>query len=557
MLQRSKRLSEGRRLLQAGTGDRGGSVYLQTSPSLTSLASVSKRLVGGQGASGSGSYKHGRKGDDVIVTVPVGTVIRELRREGEEERTIREEIDLGLSEAEQRRRRWQRAFVIHPSAGGEVSENEYKEAEGLMKKEGRWNHLHSTPTFEQQPPLILDIDQHLRDPVLLATGGQGGLGNPFFPSPRVASRGFQPPTRTFEFELKLLADVGLVGFPNAGKSTILRALTGRKAEVAGYQFTTLNPQVGVVRVWEDGSWGENGASGASASGAAGIAGEEGAIEVVEETWVERQREEEARSRGEYVPTPRERAEQTSSPATDSTSSTNRSIDSSPSPKRSRQVERIRFTLSDNPGLLPSASANVGLGHSFLRSIERSPVLVYVLDLTRPNPEADLRVLKGELESYKSGLSQRAGVVVLNKGDEVGEDEGREKVQRVHEEIRAGISTDTGAEAEAENAEGKRGEEGEAEGEKMEAMEVVVLSGKYGLGLKRLVDVLAANVQRARIAREQDKDRIANELLRPRPRVDSPIYEERTTVVRGAGARERSRAPASRLGFGLKAKEDES
>lgn len=411
-----------------GNGAHGGSVYITTSPELASLATVRKRLIGGAGGSGGGAFKHGRKGEDLIVQVPVGTIVRELKREGEEERMEREEDDLGLSDAEKKKKRWQRWFLAHPSTKGEVSEEEYTDAEDLLRREKRW--IPHTPSFDQTPPLYLDITEPLDEPVLLASGGAGGLGNPFFTSPRLASRGTLPPTHTFQFELKLLADVGLVGFPNAGKSTILRALTGRRAEVAGYQFTTLNPQIGVVRIYEDGSW--------------GVSHEE-----VVETWIEREREDLSRQTGSPFPASRTRNRQ----------------------DKLERLERLRFTLSDNPGLLPMASQNVGLGHSFLRSIERSPVLAYVLDLTKPSPVEDLQVLKEELEAYKPGLSERAGVVVLNKADGVPEEEGKKRV----EDVKAFVNAHGGG-------------------------EVIVLSGRYGLGMERLVAVLADNVEKARTER---------------------------------------------------------
>lgn len=373
----------------------------------------------------------------MVLTVPLGTVVREVKREGEAEKIWEEEEGLGLDKEERRRRRWERAFVTHPGLG--VDEADYKEAETMLRRERRFSVV--TPSFEEELAELHDVEREIKEPILLARGGQGGLGNPFFAgvsehrAPRIASKGVQPHTSTYELELKLLADVGLVGFPNAGKSTILRGLTGRRAEVAGYEFTTLNPQVGVVRVWDDGSFG---------GGVTSLGGDEGDRPVVEESWRERELDQAARDRGEYVPLPRTQRD-------------------------GQKVEATRFTISDNPGLLPQASENVGLGHSFLRSIERSLALCYVLDFTRPDPASDLLVLHGELEAYKSGLAKKGAVVVLNKGDEVDEELGRKRLVGVRKLV-----------------EGME-----------EKMEVLVLSGKYGLGLERLVDVLAKRVEEAR------------------------------------------------------------
>lgn len=384
---------------------------------------MSKRLIGGQGGNGAGNLKHGKRGEDVIVTVPVGTVIREVKREGEAEKTGREYEDLGLPREERHRRTRERWLVKHPNL--EASERDIREAETLLRRAGRWSR--TTPGFDVEPPLELDIAEHLKEPILLARGGVGGFGNPHFVTlgtrhPRLASRGVLPPTRTFEFELKLLADVGLVGLPNAGKSTLLRQLTGRRAEVANYAFTTLHPQIGVVRVLEDGTW------------AAAMQNP------VQDTEDERAADEEARSRGDYQPLPR---------------------------AAKRQVaEKTRFTISDNPGLLARASENVGLGHSFLRSIERSLALSYVLDARRPDPVADMQTLHTELEAYKQGLADRIRIVALNKTDELPEEEVAEKGKALEAAV-AGKA------------------------------EVLVISAKYGTGLDRLVHVLADAVDAAR------------------------------------------------------------
>lgn len=400
-----------------GDGASGSSIYLMTSPHLSDLSSVGKRIIGLQGGNGSGSWKHGKRSLDMTIKVPIGTVVREIKREDETERWDADVKDLPR---EERTRRWrERWFVKHPS--GEISDPDYHHAFDILDRKG---HLEQPATGDS---FYMDITSPITKPILLTRGGKGGLGNPHFHVPatltpsRLASRGVQPPTYTFELELKLLADVGLVGFPNAGKSTILRGLTGRKAEVAGYSFTTLNPQIGVVRVYEDGTWASDG---------------EG---IIEESELEREKEQKIWDTGDYVPTPE---------------------------KGDRRVEKNRFTISDNPGLLPQASENVGLGHTFLRHLERCLVHVYVLDLSRADPVADLNVLREEMEQWQKGLAEREAVVVLNKGDEVDEEVGRLRVDAVHKAVE----------------------------EEKKGWSVVTVSAKYGLGLDKLVATLSDQVE---------------------------------------------------------------
>jgi GTP-binding protein len=448
-----------------GNGGPGGSVYIQASTSLTSLHTLPRRYLADQGRNGGRDVRHGQAGNDLIITVPVGTVVTEIAREGDEEAHWARMEQLGIEMEDRKWDRWERWFQI--SHSNPFDENYYTAAERLLRREKKW--ATRTPTFEERPPIVLDLDKPTKEPILIAPGGTGGMGNPFFAGvvgyrqPRFSSRGLVPYTSTFELELKILADVGLVGFPNAGKSTILRALTGRRAEVAGYQFTTLNPQVGVVRVWDDGTWNTGSGSNVGDSG------------VVEESWKEKEKDTARRSEGKYAPlqrAPRVR---------DLRSVETRSEGDAGSGLQREKIEAYRFTISDNPGLLPQAAENVGLGHSFLRSIERSLALAYVLDISRTDPDQDLLGLRAELNAYKPGLADKAAVVVLNKGDEADEQAGKEKLAKVKAAV-----------AEMEEAQGGR-------------VKVVVISGKYGLGLDRLVRILGGRVEEVREQMEREKE----------------------------------------------------
>ena len=171
---------------------------------------------------------------------------------------------------------------------------------------------------------------------IAAHGGKGGRGNACFATssnraPRQWEEGTEGEVFRLILELKTIADVGLVGYPNAGKSTLLRALSAARPKVAPYPFTTLHPTVGVVEYPDFG----------------------------------------------------------------------------------------RLTVADIPGLIDGAHRNVGLGHAFLRHIERTHILLYVLDMAGTDgrtPWEDFRHLQNELELYMKGLSKRPAVIAANKMD---------------------------------------------------------------------------------------------------------------------------------------------
>ena len=171
--------------------------------------------------------------------------------------------------------------------------------------------------------------------LLAAEGGKGGLGNKHFLSnrnraPEHALPGLEGEIRRLRLELKLIAEVGIIGLPNAGKSTLISSLSSAKPKVANYPFTTLVPNLGVVR----------------------------------------------------------------KPTGDGT------------------------VFADIPGLISGASEGIGLGHDFLRHIERTCVLLHLIDATSDDPIGDYQTIQQELEAYGHGLPQRPQIIAFNKIDAV-------------------------------------------------------------------------------------------------------------------------------------------
>lgn len=233
-----------------GDGGSGGSIYIQAVRGETSLHKLARRraLRAGRGKNGQGKSKGGTRGEDVLVQVPVGTVVREVSRHdpiAEEEETRRledgsEEFADGETRGTWRRDKW----VLYPAS----TPSEYATAEFPPLPRPRKSHLAMT---QPEPPILLDLSEPMEKPMLLAAGAVGGSGNPHFVTsanrrPKFGTRGEAGMSMTLELELKLLADVGFVGMPNAGKSTLLRALSRSRARVGDWAFTTLQPNIGTM-----------------------------------------------------------------------------------------------------------------------------------------------------------------------------------------------------------------------------------------------------------------------------------------------------------------------
>jgi GTP-binding protein len=322
-----------------GNGGAGGSVILQANHDLNNLIEqyYQPRLIAPDGQPGLGKGMDGHAGKDLIVKVPCGTLIwrlavgeNPLSRSRERDHPLPAQRGEGRGEGS-----LQSTFATSASkrplirsAGGALAQEIDLSKEGVGE-------LSSSDV--EKGELAADLTEHGQQ-FVLCQGGRGGLGNRNFATaarqtPRFAQPGEPGEEDDFLLELRIIAEVGLVGYPNAGKSTLLTAISQARPKIAPYPFTTLHPQIGIVE-YED---------------------------------------------------------------------------------------FHRLTVCDVPGLIEGAHQNVGLGHAFLRHIERCKILVLLLDMAGMDNRApwdDYRQLLNELKLYDPTLLDKPRLVVANKMDEV-------------------------------------------------------------------------------------------------------------------------------------------
>lgn len=268
-----------------GDGGKGGDIIFEVDDGLNTLTDFRhvRKYVAEDGEQGGKKRCHGANGQDLVIRVPEGTVLKDFE-------------------------------------SGKV---------------------------------IADMSGENRREVILK-GGKGGLGNMHFATstmqvPKYAQPGQPAQELWIQMELKVIADVGLVGFPNVGKSTLLSRVSNARPKIANYHFTTLNPHLGVVDL----------------------------------------------------------------------------------------NEGQGFVMADIPGLIEGASQGIGLGHSFLKHIERTKVLVHVVDAASTegrDPIADIRAINAELKAYNPELLTRPQVIAANKTDAIYDGEEEDPIERLRKEF---------------------------------------------------------------------------------------------------------------------------
>ena len=314
-----------------GNGGRGGSVILQADHDLNNLIQqyYVSRLIAKGGEAGMGKGMDGHAGADLIIKVPCGTLVWQLPsvKPVEGESSEDDEEDEDEDEKPVLRASSSRRPVIRRSGGVLAQEIDLSKEDDSSE---------SAVADSAKGELVADLTEHGQQ-FVLCKGGRGGLGNRNFATaarqtPRFAQPGEPGEEGDYLFELRIMAEIGLVGYPNAGKSTLLTAISRARPKIAAYPFTTLHPQIGIV---------------------------------------------------EYA-------------------------------------DWKRLTVCDVPGLIEGAHNNVGLGHEFLRHIQRCKILVLLLDMAGTDnrkPWDDYKQLLKELELYDPALLEKSRLVVANKMDE--------------------------------------------------------------------------------------------------------------------------------------------
>ena len=267
-----------------GDGGKGGDIYFEVDPDSNTLIDFryNKKFKAENGKNGEGAHKYGKSGEDLVIKVPIGTIIRDAKTN----------------------------------------------------------------------KVLADLSEPGQKELILA-GGRGGKGNSHFATstrqaPRFAQDGEKGEEKELILELKLLADVGLIGFPNVGKSTFLSMTTSATPKIADYHFTTLEPNLGVVKT----AYGDS------------------------------------------------------------------------------------FVIADIPGIIEGASEGTGLGLQFLRHIERTRLLLHVIDVSGSegrNPVQDFHTINEELKKYSEKLSKRKQIIVANKIDVMQDENLYKELEKVAKE----------------------------------------------------------------------------------------------------------------------------
>ena len=366
-----------------GDGGRGGNVIAECDENINTLLAFryQRRFAAGNGRNGASALKHGADGDDVVIRMPVGTQV------------------------------WDADSRI--------------------------------------PRLLADLTIPGQT-VELAHGGSGGRGNSYFASatnqyPLLAEKGDPGESLTLRLEMKLLADVGIIGLPNAGKSSLLSVVSAARPKVANYPFTTLEPVLGVV-----------------------------------------------------------------------------------------EHRRQTFVMVDIPGIIEGAHDGVGLGHDFLRHVERTRVLIHMIDGSAADPLRDFRQINSELRMFNEQLAGKPQVVAINKTDitEVAE------IAPLLEEM---FADEFGLHAASERGDAERGRlRGRRDSSDDAAGTLHFTSAATGDGVDDLLDSVLIMLESVDAERQtppslteldgiEPRDDGELPVLRPTPRREQPLVRKRGNV----------------------------